>query len=161
MKKSRQDAWTEKEDLLLANIVLEAIKAGKTQLEAFKEASVRLKRTSGACGFRWNATLRKRYENEINIAKNNRMHTNKPNRIINDPLDISKKESTLSMLEQVKQFVETAEVTEAEARSEALLLENKRLKEQLQRYEIAWKEMKNLWDWVHKHDIKSEEEMNK
>lgn len=68
----RQDAWSEAEDQQLARITLAYIKEGKTQLEAFKEVGNQLNRTSAACGFRWNATIRKLYEEEILQAKNSR-----------------------------------------------------------------------------------------
>ncbi len=57
---TRQDAWTEEEDKILAETVLRYIRDGKTQLEAFKMVAEHLSRTSAACGFRWNATLRKK-----------------------------------------------------------------------------------------------------
>ncbi|KAB8138642.1 RsfA family transcriptional regulator [Gracilibacillus oryzae] len=72
MQGHRQDAWTKDEDIILAETVLHYIREGKTQLEAFKEAGNKLSRTSAACGFRWNATLRKHYEQAIQLAKSNR-----------------------------------------------------------------------------------------
>ncbi|MBU7316096.1 RsfA family transcriptional regulator [Paenibacillus sp. SM 69] len=69
----RRDAWQPSEDELLANIILEHIKQGSTQLRAFEEASARLSRTSAACGFRWNSEVRKRYEEAIQKAKSQRM----------------------------------------------------------------------------------------
>ena len=53
--------WTEEDDQLLAGIVLQAKKEGKIQLEAFDEASKVLNCSAAACGFRWNAVLRKKY----------------------------------------------------------------------------------------------------
>src|SRR5690625_2591676 len=75
MNKTRQDAWTKDEDLLLAEIVLRHIRDGKTQLEAFKQAGEALSRTPAACGFRWNATIRKQYAEAINQAKQKRKQT--------------------------------------------------------------------------------------
>jgi len=65
----RQDAWSEEEDALLAELVLKFIREGGTQLEAFREAARRLGRTPAACGFRWNAVLRRRYAEDIRLAK--------------------------------------------------------------------------------------------
>ncbi|MBE3550255.1 MAG: Prespore specific transcriptional activator RsfA [Brockia lithotrophica] len=65
----RQDAWSEGEDVLLAELVLKSIREGGTQLEAFREAAQRLGRTPAACGFRWNAVLRRRYAEDIRLAK--------------------------------------------------------------------------------------------
>lgn len=69
MRTVRQDAWSDAEDQLLAETVLSYIQSGRTQLEAFREISERLSRTKAACGFRWNALIRKQYENEIEKAK--------------------------------------------------------------------------------------------
>src|SRR5690606_5419511 len=45
---------------------------GSTQLNAFEEAGDKLNRTAAACGFRWNAVVRKRYEKELAEAKRER-----------------------------------------------------------------------------------------
>ncbi|MED4972643.1 RsfA family transcriptional regulator [Geobacillus proteiniphilus] len=68
----RQDAWTKEEDELLANVVLQYIREGGTQLEAFAEVGRRLSRTAAACGFRWNSCVRKQYKEEIEQAKQER-----------------------------------------------------------------------------------------
>lgn len=65
----RQDAWSQEEDLVLAEVILSHIREGKTQLQAFEEVGKRLGRTSAACGFRWNATIRKSYSKAIKMAK--------------------------------------------------------------------------------------------
>lgn len=69
MTASRQDAWTEDDDLLLAEVTLRHIREGSTQLAAFEEVGFRLGRTAAACGFRWNSYVRKKYESAIQIAK--------------------------------------------------------------------------------------------
>lgn len=69
MTATRQDAWSEDDDLLLAEVVLRHIREGSTQLNAFEEVGYRLNRTSAACGFRWNSLVRKKYEAAIQIAK--------------------------------------------------------------------------------------------
>lgn len=66
---TRQDAWTKEEDILLADIVIEFIKDGGTQLQAFEEVGKQLTRTSAACGFRWNSYVRKQYEPALVSAK--------------------------------------------------------------------------------------------
>ncbi|AMX84134.1 DNA-binding protein [Geobacillus subterraneus] len=68
----RQDAWTKEEDELLADVVLQYIREGGTQLEAFAEVGRRLSRTAAACGFRWNSYVRKQYKEEIEQAKQER-----------------------------------------------------------------------------------------
>lgn len=72
MTKLRQDAWMEENDLLLAESVLKHVREGSTQLNAFEEAGDALNRTAAACGFRWNAVVRKKYEDELLEAKKER-----------------------------------------------------------------------------------------
>lgn len=72
MVKIRQDAWIKDNDELLADAVLRHVKEGSTQLNAFEEAGDALNRTAAACGFRWNAVVRKIYENELSLAKKER-----------------------------------------------------------------------------------------
>ncbi|MFB4163794.1 RsfA family transcriptional regulator [Alteribacillus sp. JSM 102045] len=68
----RQDAWSDKDDRLLANTVLKHIREGSTQLKAFDETGDMLDRTSAACGFRWNAIVRQKYEHKVKEAKRER-----------------------------------------------------------------------------------------
>lgn len=77
MVASRQDAWTEDDDLVLAEVTLRHIREGGTQLAAFEEVGQRLGRTAAACGFRWNSCVRKRYDAAISIAKSQRQQLKK------------------------------------------------------------------------------------
>lgn len=70
--KNRQDAWTEENDLLLAETVLRHVREGSTQLNAFEEVGDKLNRTASACGFRWNAVVRDQYEKALDLAKKQR-----------------------------------------------------------------------------------------
>ena len=72
----RQDAWSQDDDLLLAEVTLRHIREGSTQLSAFEEVGERIGRTSAACGFRWNSFVRKQYEEAIQIAKQQRHKRN-------------------------------------------------------------------------------------
>ena len=72
MTKTRQDAWLHENDELLAETVIRHVKEGSTQLNAFEEVSDILSRTSAACGFRWNAVVRKQYEEQLAEAKQQR-----------------------------------------------------------------------------------------
>ncbi|WP_087971771.1 RsfA family transcriptional regulator [Oceanobacillus rekensis] len=72
MVKVRQDAWSHEDDLLLAETVLRHIRIGSTQLNAFDEVGDKLNRTSAACGFRWNAEVRTKYDSAIDLAKRQR-----------------------------------------------------------------------------------------
>lgn len=56
--KLRKDSWTEEEDNLLKEIILNKINEGHTQISGFQEASVLLGRSKQACAFRWNKNLR-------------------------------------------------------------------------------------------------------
>lgn len=72
MAVKRQDAWTPDDDMILAEVTLRHIREGGTQLSAFEEVAEKLGRTPAACGFRWNSTVRKKYESAIQIAKQQR-----------------------------------------------------------------------------------------
>ncbi|RKN86912.1 RsfA family transcriptional regulator [Paenibacillus ginsengarvi] len=65
----RQDAWSDEDDLILAEVTLRHIRDGGTQLAAFEEVGEKIGRTAAACGFRWNSCVRKKYEAAISIAK--------------------------------------------------------------------------------------------
>ena len=60
-ERRRKDQWTLQDDENLAEIVIQSVQNGKTQLEAFEIAAEKLGRTKQACGFRWNKTLRAQY----------------------------------------------------------------------------------------------------
>lgn len=72
MKTVRQDAWTEEDDNKLAEIILRHIQNGGTQLAAFDVCAELLGRTPAACGYRWNACVRKLHLHEIDAAKQKR-----------------------------------------------------------------------------------------
>lgn len=82
MVASRQDAWTDDDDLVLAEVTLRHIRDGGTQLAAFEEVGQRLGRTAAACGFRWNSAVRKRYDAAIAIAKGQRQQLKKSGRAL-------------------------------------------------------------------------------
>src|SRR5690606_20716110 len=155
MNATRQDAWTEDEDIILAETVLRHIKEGKTQLEAFKEVAKQLSRTSAACGFRWNATIRKEYQEQIQQAKEERkLGGRKAIWSFEESKTAPEKEtieSAIMLLEKMKSsFAEHQDLArkEQEKLLKNLEEENKKLKIQLQRYENAWEEMGNLWKWI-------------
>jgi prespore-specific regulator len=77
MSPTRQDAWTQDEDLLLAEVILRHIREGGTQLQAFEEVGKQLSRTPAACGFRWNSFVRKQYKSGIELAKKQRKELKK------------------------------------------------------------------------------------
>ncbi|ASF39302.1 RsfA family transcriptional regulator [Halobacillus halophilus] len=153
MDAPRQDAWKEEEDVLLANTVLKYIREGKTQLEAFQEVAEHLNRTPAACGFRWNATVRKDYYEEIQEAKQNRkekrtIYTSIPS-AEDSPLSI---DAAISFLKEmkVKQYDEKGK-QKLEYELKQLSEDNQKLRHQLKQWEAAWNEMDKLVHWVKQH----------
>lgn len=70
--KRRVDGWTEDQDELLTETVLNFVREGRTQLEAFQKVAEQISRTAGACGYRWNAVLRKKYTRDLEEARRKR-----------------------------------------------------------------------------------------
>ncbi|WP_174613149.1 RsfA family transcriptional regulator [Virgibacillus ihumii] len=155
MNATRQDAWTKDEDIILAETVLRHISEGRTQLEAFKEVGKELSRTSAACGFRWNASIRKQYQDAIENAKEERKQGNRkkawkyiePGKESDrDPID-----TAILLLEKMR--TDNSNVSGSPHTKQANLLEqlkseNESLKLKLKNYQEAWSEMGNLWEWV-------------
>ncbi|MFC2950208.1 RsfA family transcriptional regulator [Virgibacillus sediminis] len=152
MNATRQDAWSKDEDLLLADTVLSYIREGRTQLEAFKEVAGKLDRTSAACGFRWNASIRKLYEEEIQKAKKERKIGGR----VGDKKaatymehDKTTIETAILLLEKMKAHfpAENKELMKEQGELlELLQKENRALKQQLEQYEAIWEEMGRLWE---------------
>lgn len=84
MPTNRQDAWSNDEDLLLAEVVLRHIREGGTQLQAFEEVGKKLSRTAAACGFRWNSYVRKQYKSGIELAKKQRKELRKQAQVVEE-----------------------------------------------------------------------------
>lgn len=114
MVASRQDAWTEDDDLVLAEVTLRHIREGGTQLAAFEEVGQRLGRTAAACGFRWNSCVRKRYDAAISIAKSQRQQLKKLGRITAPAIDTNVEVVTLPPKRQVQVARETPLATDDE-----------------------------------------------
>lgn len=154
MSRHRQDGWSKEEDLILVKIVLEYIRTGKTQLDAFKEAAKQLSRTAAACGFRWNATVRKLHEEEINEAKQQRkqfMNKKKDKKVISNEPNVNTVDMAISLLEQMKEQIDTqVEHNDGEIEQEMLRIkaENEQLKKILKLYHDGWNEMNKVWDWI-------------
>lgn len=143
---SRQDSWTNDNDLLLASTVLQYIRNGGTQLAAFKEVAKLLNRTPAACGFRWNSYVRKQYQEEIQQAKQNRKMGN------NIPLSPSEKEkNSLSItLDDIILFLQnykkTNEFTNLQNQIENLETENESLLKRVTMYEEEYRMLLNHID---------------
>jgi RsfA family transcription factor len=69
MSLNRIDNWIEKEDELLAETILNYIRKGKTQLQAFADVGEKIDRSAEACGFRWNKYVRGNYKEAVRMAK--------------------------------------------------------------------------------------------
>ncbi|WLR47048.1 RsfA family transcriptional regulator [Halobacillus litoralis] len=150
MDAPRQDALKDEEDLLLATTVLKHIREGKTQLEAFHEVAEQLHRTPAACGFRWNATVRKEYQKEIQEAKNSRKATrtiySSSKSSDNAPMSL---DAAISFLKEMrsKQFEDYGKEN-LETQLKKLNEDNEKLREELKQWEAAWNEMDKLVHWV-------------
>ena len=131
MSSQRQDAWTEEEDLILAETVLKYIREGNTQLAAFKEVGMKLSRTAAACGFRWNSTVRKKYEKAIQLAKQERKK-----RLLKETGDLKKQNLTLDDVIEFLQSFSTSNEMLIELKKE-----NERLKAELEKQKADY-EMK-------------------
>lgn len=148
MRANRQDAWTKEEDMLLANNVIDYIKKGYTQLESFKYVAKQLNRTPAACGFRWNATIRKRYTLEIEAAKQARKksHYEGANDIPACEVSSSVKtvDQAIQWLEKLK--IETKNQTQVarDANYNEQIEENKLLKEEIAIYRTLLEKIKLL-----------------
>ncbi|WP_409251472.1 hypothetical protein V1502_15155 [Bacillus sp. SCS-153A] len=55
----KRKKWTDEEEKIVTETVLKFLREGKTQKDAFDEASKSIGRTSAACSFRWNNKLKK------------------------------------------------------------------------------------------------------
>lgn len=156
MAKVRQDAWSHEDDLLLAETVLRHIREGSTQLNAFEEVGDKLNRTSAACGFRWNAEVRNKYINAIDLAKRQRKELKRkqakqnfspapkqPNQSREIVADRKVTEDitfdmVLTFLNEVKQDYYVS--NQSKAKTEAALTENEQLKDEITKLEKQLKQ---------------------
>lgn len=135
MTTTRQDAWTQDEDLLLAEVVLRHIREGGTQLSAFEEVGRRLSRTAAACGFRWNSYVRKQYKSGIELAKKQRKNskkdtnTNENNSEAPVPIVTAKVQEDLDTPSLRKVITILEEYEQSQQKYEQLEQENKVLQE--------------------------------
>lgn len=136
MSSIRQDAWSQDEDLLLAELVLRRIREGGTQLQAFEEVGKKLTRTAAACGFRWNSYVRKQYKSGIELAKKQR----------------KERKQNLKHEEVVK----LKEVVQNSSNHETVTSVNEEKKEMLS-FETIISYLKTLYDEAQKSGLQSED----
>mgnify|MGYP001176800591 FL=1 len=162
MSKRRQDSWTSDEDQLLTETVLQYIRDGKTQLEAFKVVGEKLSRTAAACGFRWNKTLRHQYAESIELAKKRFKERQQSHQEKNFELN-EHNESPNSIEKAISVLLEYKEQKEQQPMLQSLQEklgqleeENRHLKALLNRYDEAWREINNIWHWTKKDESLNE-----
>lgn len=128
--------WTEEEDRLLTSTVLDYIKSGKTQLQAFEVVAEKLNRSPDACGFRWNGVLRKKYKNEIAEAYNEKMKTRKAMR----RTEVKKPYSNelYNVIDEIKQIIDEKKMLEKEVQllRKELQEKNRELMELREKYQL-------------------------
>ena len=106
-QKRRKDQWTLADDEKLAEIVIQTVQNGRTQLEAFEQASQQLNRTKQACGFRWNKTLRTQYGQVLNSVRK------RPKQLMLSHLKLA-----LSSFEELSEAYNELEIKYSELQSE-------------------------------------------
>ena len=106
-QRRRKDQWTAEDDEKLAEIVIQAVQNGKTQLEGFAEAANALNRTKQACGFRWNKTLRLQYGQMLNNVRK------RPKQLMRSHLKLA-----LSSFEELTEAYNELEMKYSELQSE-------------------------------------------
>ncbi|MPQ26136.1 sporulation-specific transcriptional regulator GerR [Bacillus paralicheniformis] len=181
---TRQDAWTQDEDILLAEVVLRHIREGGTQLSAFEEVGKALSRTAAACGFRWNSFVRKQYQSGIELAKKQRKELRKKIGIHSANLPGSVKtvsgsnaenltlDDVIQYLEKLKEapaqkdFIDekkklAEEINELKQEVEKLRSENQSLKKRLELTEEDYKALIEIMERARKMVVLQEGERNK
>lgn len=156
MSKRRQDYWTSDEDQLLTETVLQYIREGKTQLEAFKIVGEKLSRTSAACGFRWNKTLRHQHAEEIALAKKSKKDQHEKNgekQVIQHELPNTIEQAISLLLHYKEQSEQQPMIHTLQEKINQLEEENERMKMLLSRYDEAWREINNIWQWTKKIEL--------
>ncbi|PZT57432.1 RsfA family transcriptional regulator [Paenibacillus silvae] len=112
----RRDEWNNEDDKLLVSTVLQYIRTGKTQLQAFEDVGDKLLRTPAACGFRWNSNLRHKNIDQIILAKQDKLKSKMKigNKLLNETLSLEDiifalKQSVqaLHSIETLKQSIST------------------------------------------------------
>lgn len=160
MTTTRQDAWTQDEDLMLAEIVLRQIREGGTQLAAFEDVGRKLSRTAAACGFRWNSYVRKQYKSAIEIAKTQRKQlrsqesNDQPQKQAANTADHEPAEAGALTFRDVISFLQNYENSENAA---GLKSENDKLAQRIKQLELDLEQAKSEKETIH-NNLKMVEE---
>ncbi|OZM58494.1 hypothetical protein CIB95_02695 [Lottiidibacillus patelloidae] len=154
----RQDAWTDNEDMMLAEVVLRHIREGSTQLAAFEEIGAQLRRSAAACGFRWNSLVRKKYNTAVELAKKQRKELKKKPKRKNEKHNFTyskpQENSENITINQVINFLASLNNNNSNAdvkrENDELKEENERLKRDLillqDKYQSIQKDYRSLLD---------------
>lgn len=146
----RQDAWTTDDDIVLAEVILRHIREGGTQLSAFEEVAAKLGRTPAACGFRWNSTVRKKYETAIDIAKKQRQKRNQERNKQKAYSTVTTTNDTLHSFDQIIRFLRQfkSEMKELKRSQKQLEIELKNREAEVKRLEEENNKMKSQLNHV-------------
>lgn len=158
MAVTRQDAWTEDEDQFLAEIVLQYIREGGTQLKAFEIVAEKLSRTAAACGFRWNSYLRKKYETDIELAKQERKKFRQQKERKNSEKKMLHYEEAGRSEITIDDVIAFLKSTQHQSVNNQLEEENKSLRETISFLEQKVEEFKNENEQLHEQLKKIENE---
>ncbi|MGY4690440.1 RsfA family transcriptional regulator [Salibacterium sp. K-3] len=152
----RQDAWSDRDDRFLADTILQHIRKGSTQLNAFDEAGDALDRTSAACGFRWNAIVRAKYKDEIKTAKRERKQylrhsartavSNVKNRT--EPSEVSSVESIIEALAELEKQLESSLTETTGETITRLESRNRELQEEIDRINSDYQAVKQDYETI-------------
>ncbi|OMP66552.1 RsfA family transcriptional regulator [Domibacillus epiphyticus] len=145
--KIRQDAWSEENDLLLAETVLRHVREGSTQLNAFEEVGDVLNRTSAACGFRWNAVVRQQYEKALSLAKKQRKQRS---RSLEKKVIYTPKTEGVTMTDVIGFLQSLESVDMLKAENDRLRAENEKLQHKLQKIEQSSETMQEDYETLMK-----------
>ncbi|OLN24204.1 transcriptional regulator [Domibacillus antri] len=145
--KIRQDAWSEENDLLLAETVLRHVREGSTQLNAFEEVGDVLNRTSAACGFRWNAVVRQQYEKALSLAKKQRKQRS---RALEKKVLYTPQTDGITMADVIGYLQSLESIDMLKAENNRLREENEKLQHKLQKIEQSSETMQEDYETLMK-----------
>lgn len=135
---SHKGNWSEEEDQLLADKVIQYARKGRSQLEAFKDVAEGINRTPAACGYRWNAKLRNGFQKDLQQAKKVEHSAPPSNQSANQKQEVP--ENTLQSALQLLKWLDDYRIHSLQDVRElgGLQEENKQLREKLAYFEQAY-----------------------
>lgn len=136
----RKRSWSEKEDQLLLDKVMQYTRKGKAQWEAFKAVAEEIHRTPAACGYRWNAKLRSSFQEDLKQARQYKDSNASINQKENIDKDSTKTENPMQLALQYLKCLDDYHIDSLEGirKLSKLRQENAQLKKQLAYFEQAY-----------------------